>query len=99
MTEEDAAERLIAKIRDYARDRASNVTRGAETPHLAALLLEKYGRGMVDAAAELFDGRAMMDRIQAVVDEEVTRTDPDWKANAHRRWAGRPADITTGRAD
>jgi hypothetical protein len=35
--------RLIAEIRAYAKARTSDVARGAETPGLASLMVEKYG--------------------------------------------------------
>ncbi len=43
-------QRLIEEFRGYAHSRKNDVARGAETPALAALLVEKYGYGMVKAA-------------------------------------------------
>ncbi|MGY4197336.1 hypothetical protein [Bradyrhizobium sp. USDA 4520] len=96
MTETDAIERLVAKIQDYARGRTSDVARGAETPRLAALLVQKYGCGLVDATGVILDSDKSGSRLQAIVDEETTRIDADWRENARRRWAARPADITVG---
>ena len=69
-----AVERLIQQVKDYANGRAKDVARGAETPRLAALLVQKYGRGVVDAIATAFDDpRAVIvgtvGRLQTVKDQ------------------------------
>ncbi|HFK1747742.1 TPA: hypothetical protein ACGX4N_004606 [Bacillus cereus] len=48
-------EMLIKKIREYANGRRNDVARGAETPRLAAHLLEKYGIGMIDAVSTIYE--------------------------------------------
>ncbi|HBQ6954514.1 TPA: hypothetical protein L8O79_001759 [Klebsiella pneumoniae] len=70
-----------------------DVARGAETPRLAALLVQKYGKGVVDALAVVFDSARSADPVMAVVDEEVSRIDPLWQEHNRERWAGRPADV------
>ena len=40
----DDVRALIEEIQRYARNRAQDVTRGAETPALAALMVEKFGK-------------------------------------------------------
>ena len=88
MNEQRAIELLQAQVRDYARQRAKDVARGAETPRLAALLVQKYGEGVV-----VFDSARSVDPVMSVVDEEVSRIDPLWQEHNRERWAGRPADV------
>ena len=40
---------LKQKIEEYAANRLKDVKRGAETAHLAGLIVQKYGYGMADA--------------------------------------------------
>ncbi|MBA4688596.1 MAG: hypothetical protein H2184_15705 [Candidatus Galacturonibacter soehngenii] len=86
-------ENLIIKIREYARNRTSDIKRGAETPALAALLLQKYGEGIIDAIISVSDSNRVADPIQKVLDEELFKIDPEWKEHNKERWEGRPADI------
>ncbi|MEO9332761.1 MULTISPECIES: hypothetical protein [Gammaproteobacteria] len=88
-----AVERLIQQVKDYANGRAKDVARGAETPRLAALLVQKYGRGVVDAIATAFDDPRAADPISRVVDDETARLDPLWREHDRERWAGHPADV------
>lgn len=95
MDEKFITKQLIGKIKEYANGRANDVKRGAETPRFAALLLQKYGYGIADAAFVLCDNEIKVDRgaIFKVVDEEVEKIDPNWQENGRERWEGRPADI------
>jgi len=93
MDEQMAIEQLVRQVRDYASGRAKDVARGAETPRLAALLVQKYGRGVVDAVAVIFDSPRAADPISKVVDEETAKIDPLWREHDRERWAGRPADV------
>ncbi len=93
MDEKSAVERLVQQVKDYANTRAKDVARGAETPRLAALLVQKYGLGVIDTMSILFDGPRAADPISKVVDQEVERLDPLWREHANERWAGRPADV------
>lgn len=81
-------------MKDYAKSRANDVARGAETPRLAALLLQKYGRGVVDAVAVMLDNPRAADPIGNILDEETSKIDPHFQEHDAERWAGRPADIT-----
>jgi len=82
------------KAKDYARSRANDVAKGAETPRLAALLLQKYGQGLVDAVALIFGSPRAADPLTLALDEEAAKIDPDyWKQHNSERWAGRPADV------
>ncbi|SHI11849.1 hypothetical protein [Pollutimonas bauzanensis] len=76
MNETFAIERLVLQVREYASGRATDVARGAETPKLAALLLQKYGAGVIDAVATIFDSPRVADPINRVVDEETALIDP-----------------------
>ncbi len=93
MDETFAIERLVLQVREYASGRAKDVARGAETPLLAALLLQKYGRGVVDAVAMIFDNPRVADPISRVLDEETAVIDPLWREHNRHRWAARPADV------
>ncbi len=93
MDEQIAIERLVRQVKDYAEGRAKDVARGAETPRLAALLVQKYGRGIADAAALIFDNFRAADPIWEVLDAETAKIDPLWREHDKERWAGRPADV------
>jgi hypothetical protein len=93
MDEQTAVALLKEKVREYAKGRQQDVARGAERPRLAALLVQKYGRGIVDTVALLFDSPRAADSISKVVDEETAIIDPDWQENDRQRWAARPADL------
>lgn len=93
MDEQFAIERLVQQVKEYAAGRAKDVARGAETPRLAALLVQKYGRGVVDAVATVFDSPRAADPVARVVDDEAAKIDPLWREHDRERWAGRPADV------
>lgn len=90
---EHVVEQLERQIREFARSRAKDVERGAETPRLAALILQKYGRGVVDAVSTIFDSPRVADPIYKAIDEETFLIDPNWKEHDRERWKWRPADI------
>lgn len=79
----------IADLRSYAQSRKNDVARNAETPALAALLVEKYAAGMAKALtivgidAEIFE----------LADQLVRDIDPDFEGHQKSRWQARPADI------
>ena len=89
-----AVAQLVERVRQYAQERMSNVTRGAETPRLSALMLQKYGLGVAEAVTIIFDDNRVADPIRAATDHEVSKIDPDWSKHARERWAGRPADVS-----
>lgn len=93
MDEQVAVERLVAQVKDYANGRSKDVARGAETPRLAGLLVQKYGRGVIEAVATIFDSPRAADPISKVVDDETAKIDPLWREHDRERWAGRPADV------
>ncbi len=93
MDEQTAVALLTEKVREYAQARQQDVARGAERPRLAALLVQKYGRGIVDAVALLYDSPRVADPISRVIDEETAIIDPDWRENDRLRWAAKPADL------
>lgn len=93
MDETLVIERLVQQVQDYANGRAKDVARGAETPRLAGLLLQKYGRGMADAVATIFDNPRVADHIGKALDDETAKIDPHWREHDRERWAGRPADV------
>lgn len=93
MHECEAVSRAKQLVKEYAAGREHDVARGAETAHLAGLLVQKYGRGLSDAIAAMFDSPRAADPVTQAVDEAVTRIDPQWREHANERWSGRPADI------
>ena len=93
MDEQTAVSLLTEKVREYAQARQQDVARGAERPRLAALLVQKYGRGIVDAVALLYDSPRVADPICRVIDKETAIIDPDWRENDRLRWAAKPADL------
>ena len=91
--EQAAVGQLVQQVNEYARGRESDVARGAETPRLAALLPQKYGRGVCDAISTIFGSPRAADPVSKAVDEATERIDPDWRQHDRERWAGRPADV------
>jgi hypothetical protein len=83
---------VIQDIRMYAQDRATDVARGAETPELAALLVDKYCEGMTKA----LHIAGLESAVRAEGDRLVREIDPDFDAHRKSRWAARPASLTTG---
>lgn len=94
MNEKVVIKRLVQQVKDYANGRAECVARGAETPRLAALLLQKYGLGVVDTVTVIYDTPRAADPIFQVLDEETTKIDPQWRTHELQRWKGRPADVS-----
>lgn len=83
-------QRLLTELQSYAASRSKYVARGAETPELAALLVEKYGEGMARAARLLeFDDRELSAELQRL----TLQIDPQLVANREKRWAARPARL------
>lgn len=93
MDREQATERLVQQVRVYAEGRAKDVARGAETPRLAALLLQKYGQGVIDAVTAIYDTPRAADAISRALDEATQKIDPQWQEHNRERWAARPADV------
>jgi len=88
-------ERVVSELREYAASRKNDVARGAETPELAALLVEKYGEGLVKAlhiAEDLLE--VPTSRLRAEVDRLVLEIDPNAEENRKIRWASRPAGVS-----
>ena len=88
---------LIREFRDYASFRAKDVARGAETPHLAGLLIQKYGAGLMQALSVVYRSNRAADKLSLVIDQETLKIDPDYKANNKARWEMRPADVMAAR--
>lgn len=93
--EKITVEMLVQKVKDYASGRAKDVARGAETPALAALLLQKYGTGVIDTASLIFESPRAADPIFQVLDKETAKIDPRWREHTKQRWSGRPADVVS----
>lgn len=80
--------RLLEEIRTAAQGRMADVARGAETPALAAALLDKFGWGISQAARAIgLDER----NLQGEIDMLVRRVDPDFDEHRRARWAAKPA--------
>lgn len=86
---------VISKIQQYAQDRASDIRRNAETPRLAALLVEKYVWGCYETL-NLFEDKELKiiaDEILKAGDSICNSIDSKFKENKKARWASRPADL------
>jgi hypothetical protein len=82
---------FIIELESYARSRKKGVNRNAETPELAALLLEKYAYGLAKAAHILeFNCQEFYNRIDELLEEIDSRV----RLNRQRRWNARPAGIS-----
>lgn len=86
----EAIERDVIKdLRSYASSRQGDVSRGAETPELAALIVDKYCEGLVKALFIAgFDSR-----VRAEGDRLVREIDPEFDMHKKARWAARPASL------
>lgn len=87
---EAIANNLAVEFRHEASSRRAAVARGAETPELAATLLEKFGYGLVKAAGIA----GIATDLMREVDQTVYEIDPHFEANRKARWASSPAAIT-----
>lgn len=89
----EAIEKHVQReMQAYASSRQSDVTRGAETPELAALLVDKFGEGM----AKTLHIVGISSDIQTTVDRLVREIDPDFDTHKATRWAARPAGLKLG---
>ncbi len=84
------ANNLAVEFRQEAASRRAAVARGAETPELAATLLEKFGYGLAKAAHIA----GIPSDLMREVDQVVVEIDPNFEANRKARWASTPAAIT-----
>ena len=82
---------LIEEIQRYAGNRAQDVTRGAETPALAALMVEKLGEGLVKAGYLLGVERA--DGLKHEIDRLVREIDVQYPKHLQCRFEARPAGL------
>ncbi len=91
MDEKQALEQLALQIKDYAKGLGKDVARGAETRQSAVSLLKGYGRGLIDAVTLIYDSSQAVDAIGYVLDEEISRIDPDWREHDRELGDGHPA--------
>ena len=86
--------RLVEDLQQFARHRQRDVARGAETPELAALIVEQYAAGLARAAALTADLLEIpKPDLTPIADRLVTEVDPKAAQNRERRWAARPARL------
>jgi hypothetical protein len=82
---------LIEELRRYAGKRLNDVSRGAETPALAALMVEKFGEGLSKAAHFLrVEGTSELDHE---LDRLVREIDPLYPKHLQCRFEARPAGL------
>lgn len=84
-------DRLVAAIQEYAQGRRCDIARGAETPALASLMVEKYGYGLMKAADLI--GVTNTEILTAEVDRLVAEIDPEYRKHRQYRWDSRPAGL------
>ncbi|MFC7633152.1 hypothetical protein ACFQVB_37010 [Paraburkholderia humisilvae] len=82
---------LIEEIQTYADGRHSDVARGAETPALAALMVEKYGEGIAKTV-RLFG--ADNSHIEREIDRLFREIDPQYQRDRQYRFEARPAGLS-----
>jgi hypothetical protein len=82
---------LIEEIQRYAGNRAQDVARGAETPALAALMVEKFGEGLVKAGYLL--GLERADELKHEIDRLVREIDVQYPTHLQYRFEARPAGL------
>ncbi len=87
--------RCLREIEEYANGRKSDIKRGAETPRLSVLMLEKFALGMAKGFQQVEDGEtiAIANDIIALSDKLCLEIDPDFIQNRQARWGARPADL------
>ena len=81
---------MLGEIEAYAASRKNDIARGAETPELAALFVEKYGAGL----AKALQIAGIDSQVQRATDRLVREIDTDFDANRKARWGARPAGLT-----
>ena len=86
---------IIKKINEYAQGRESDIKRGAETPKLAALLVEKYVWGAHETLNQMEEIglKSISEEILKEGDSLCYSMDPDFDNHRKMRWAARPADL------
>ncbi|WP_298434849.1 hypothetical protein [Ottowia sp.] len=80
---------ILAEVRNYAESRMRDVARGAESPELAALMVDKFCEGM----AKALHIAGLDSAVQREGDRLVREIDPDFDAHRKARWAARPASL------
>ncbi len=94
MDETFAIKMLVRQVEEYAASKIGDVARGSETPRLAGLLMQKYGRGIVDAVTMIYDNPRIADPISHAVDKSTSEIDPAWREHDRERWTGFRSDVT-----
>lgn len=87
----DKMKGLRDEIQRYALHRLNDVARGAETPALAALMIEKFGEGLAKASDLL--GLEGSDAIRREIDRLVREVDPQYPTHLQYRFEARPAGL------
>lgn len=80
-------DRCKRELADYASGRKAEVDKGRETPEFAALLVQKFGNGMLAVLKHLADVEDTPSVGALDVDEAVASINPEWAAADQRRWA------------
>ena len=91
---EHAAKIAMLEIENYANARKRDIDRGAETPRLAALMVEKYALGIIkglEIVAHSFD-RAIP-QLPRTLDEVILEICPEFHAETKARYEAMPADL------
>lgn len=80
----------LRALREYGAGRQRDVDRGAETPELAALLVEKFAAGMAESLRLL----GLSTSVVAEADRLVRSIDPEFEVHRKARWDSRPAGVS-----
>lgn len=87
-------EKCSRDLAEYAEGRQIEVNKGRETPELAALLVQKYGYGMLavlNHLSEVEDGPRIGGDLN--VDGAVASINPDWRESDKRRWESKTVGL------
>jgi hypothetical protein len=87
-------ESFIIAVNEYLSGRLDAVRKGLESVELSALLLEKYGYGIIKAAQilEISDSN----RLYKELDSLLLTIDPNVKENRRIRYTTAPTDLKFG---
>jgi hypothetical protein len=94
MNSEMVLESFINALKEYSSGRLDAVRKGLESMELSALLLEKYGYGIIKAAQilEISDSN----RLYKELDKLLLSIDPNVKENRKKRYSTAPTELKFG---
>lgn len=90
-------DQLEKKIREFAHHRRDAVMKRLESRHLAGLLVQKFGEGLIQSIPVFVtnedDAALLKKRMQTIADHAVESIDHNWRAHANYRYLIIDADV------